>query len=132
MCLLKLPRSLGSALAQKKIKVAILSNSAKKYITATLEQYNLLQHFSNILGAAEVTRVKPDPEGLNKILAIEKVSADQTLFIGDMVSDLDAGRNAGIRTIAVASGILKVEKLQAANPFALVMDIPELSRLFGL
>jgi len=120
------------ALVNKKIKVAILSNSAKKYITTTMEQYHLLHLFSTILGAAEVTRVKPDPEGLNKILAIEKVPADQTLFIGDMVSDLDAGRNAGIRTIAVASGILAVDKLKAAKPFALVMNIPELRRLIGV
>ena len=49
-----------------------------------------------------------------------------------MVSDLDAGKNAGIRTIAVASGILTVEKLQDAEPFALVMDIPELRQLFGV
>ena len=120
------------ALTKRKIKVAILSNSAKKYITATLEQYQLLQYFSTILGAAEVTKVKPDPEGLNRILAIEKVTADQTLFIGDMVSDLDAGKNARIRTIAVASGILTVEKLRDAEPFALVMDIPELRQLFGV
>ncbi|MHA1776038.1 MAG: hypothetical protein DRO88_11495 [Promethearchaeia archaeon] len=116
----------------RRIKMAILSNSAKKYIESTLEYYNLTKYFSLILGAAEVTKVKPDPEGLLKILEIEGVKPKNTLFIGDMVSDIDAGKNANIRTIAVASGILPREKLEDANPFAIVSNIRELIDFFGL
>lgn len=116
----------------RKIKMAILSNSAKKYIKSTLEYYNLGKFFSSILGAAEVTKVKPDPEGLLKILEIEGIKPKNTLFIGDMVSDIDAGKNANIRTIAVASGILPREKLENANPFALVANIRELIEFFDL
>jgi len=53
------------------IRMAILSNSAKSYIQETLQKFNLERYFSTILGAAEVTRVKPDPEGLLRILDIE-------------------------------------------------------------
>ncbi|MHA1520746.1 MAG: HAD family hydrolase [Promethearchaeota archaeon] len=114
------------------IKMAILSNSAKKYIKKTLETYDLQKYFSIILGAAEVIKVKPDPEGLFKILEKEGISAKETLFIGDMISDTDAGKNAGIKTIAVASGILPREKLVAAKPHALVDNIRELLALFQL
>ena len=119
-------------LDKKGIKMAILSNSAKKYILTTLEQYKLKNYFSTILGAAEVRKVKPDPEGLLKILEIEKVKPKEALFIGDMISDTDAGKNAGIKTIAIASGILPEEKLAAQNPFALVHNIIELQQFFNL
>lgn len=119
-------------LHKKKIKLAILSNSAKKYIEETLNAYNLRNYFSSILGAAEVINVKPDPEGLLKILEIEQVPADKTLFIGDMLSDTDAGKNAHIKTIAIASGILPRAKLEAANPYALVDNIRDLITLFKL
>ena len=120
------------ALNQKKIKLTILSNSAKKYIIITLNQYKIDNYFSTILGAAEVTKVKPDPEGLLKILEIEGVKAENALFLGDMLSDINAGKNAGIKTIAVASRFVTEERLTAANPYALVHDILELQTLFGL
>ena len=119
-------------LHKKGIKMAILSNSAKKYILSTLEIYKLLNYFSTILGAAEVRKVKPDPEGLLKILEIEGVNAKEVIFIGDMISDTDAGKNANIKTIAIASGILPVEKLAAEKPYALVHNIRELQQLFNL
>ena len=77
-------------------------------------------------------KVKPDPEGLLKILEIEKVKAKEVIFIGDMISDTDAGKNANIKTVAIASGILPVEKLAAENPYALVHNIRELQQLFNL
>jgi len=130
-------------LNKKGIKMAILSNSAKKYILSTLEiyklikyfstiLYKLIKYFSTILGAAEVRKVKPDPEGLLKILEIEGVKPNEVIFIGDMISDTDAGKNANIKTIAIASGILPVEKLAAENPYALVNNIRELQQFFNL
>lgn len=119
-------------LNKKGIKMAILSNSAKKYILSTLEQYELLNYFSTILGAAEVKEVKPNPEGLLKILEIENVKPKEVIFIGDMISDTDAGKNAKIKTIAIASGILPVEKLVAENPYFLAHNILEIQQFFNL
>ena len=112
--------------------MAILSNSAKQYILKTLDHFHLDHHFDLILGAAEVTKVKPDPEGLHKICNTLGVAPERTLFIGDMISDIHAGRNAEIRTVAVASGIIEREKLQAERPFMLVSDILELNKTLGI
>ncbi len=119
-------------LHKRKIKIAILSNSAKKYIVETMKQYNLHSKFSTILGAADVSQVKPDPEGLLKILKIEKINAKNTLFIGDMISDIEAGKNAGIKTIAIASGIIPREKLEKNKPLTVIDNISEFSQLLGI
>ncbi len=124
--------SLIMNLKQKsKKKLAILSNSAKHYILQTLDHFHLDHHFNLILGAAEVSEVKPNPEGLFKICEQLNVKPERTLFIGDMISDIQAGANAGIKTAVVASGIIALDKLQAHNPYLLVHDISELNHKFG-
>ena len=120
------------AITKKGKKLAILSNSAKYLIEQTLEHFKLKKYFDTILGAADVSKVKPDPEGLLKICSELSVKPKNTLFIGDMISDIQAGENAGINTIAVASGIIEEDKLLAHNPYALVHDILELHEFFNL
>jgi phosphoglycolate phosphatase len=116
-------------LHKKGIKLAIFSNSTKAYILETLTKYHLEGYFSIILGATEVQNVKPHPEGLLKILNDTRYRAEDTLYIGDMLTDFEAGTRANIRTILVASGIIAREKLAAANPFILVDDIRQLNQM---
>lgn len=113
-------------------KLAILSNSAKHYILKTLDHFHLDHHFDLILGAAEVTKVKPDPEGLFKICKQLNISPKRVLFIGDMISDIQAGKNANINTAVVASGIIEFDKLKSHDPFILVNNIIELSQKLGI
>jgi len=53
-----------------------------------------------------VDQPKPDPEAI--LLACEQLSCDpaETLFIGDHLRDIEAGRAAGCFTIAAAYGYL--------------------------
>jgi phosphoglycolate phosphatase-like HAD superfamily hydrolase len=43
-----------------------------------------------------------------------------------MVHDIEAGKNAGIKTVAITSGYDPVERLRAANPDIIIHDIIEL------
>jgi pyrophosphatase PpaX len=119
-------------LSNKGIKLAILSNNKRSYVLEALKKENLEKYFSNILGFNEVSKTKPDPEGLIKLLQLEEVKPEQALFIGDMATDIQAGKNAKIRTIAVASGLTVKEKLQSENPFYLINNIQELKQLFAV
>jgi HAD superfamily hydrolase (TIGR01549 family) len=119
-------------LASRNIKMAILSNNKRSLIIENLKKKNLLKYFDQILGFNEVSKVKPDPEGLLKILELEKIKPQEALFIGDMVTDIQAGQNAGIRTIAITSGLVSPDKLLAAKPMKVVGDIYELGQFFGL
>lgn len=110
-------------------KLAILSNNKRNYVIDALEKAELQKYFKTILGFNEVSKNKPDPEGLLKIIELEHVTPDQTLFIGDMPTDILAGKRAGIRTIAVASGLSTREKLEHEKPTQIVSDIPSLSHL---
>lgn len=123
---------LVKALAKKGIKLAILSNNKRSSIIENLNKWNLLKYFEQIFGFNEVTKVKPNPEGLLKILESEKIKPEEALFIGDMVTDIQAGHNAEIRTIAISSGLVGVQKLIDAKPLKVVGNVFELGSYLGL
>jgi phosphoglycolate phosphatase-like HAD superfamily hydrolase len=52
--------------------------------------------------AREDAPPKPDPAGLHAIRARWDAATDDVLYVGDYLFDLEAGRNAGIRTLLYA------------------------------
>ncbi len=113
-------------LHKKGYKLAILSNNKKSYVIEALEKRQLSKYFEEIFGFNEVEKTKPDPEGLIKLMQKFKVNPNQCVFIGDMVTDILAGRAANIKTISVSSGLVAKEKLINENPALIVNDIMEL------
>ncbi len=122
-------------LAKKNKKLAVLTNNKKSYAIETLKRLNVFNLFDekSILGYNEVKNIKPDPEGLLKILEINGIKDhNEAIFIGDMTSDAKAGRSANIRTICVYSGLSKKEALKQEKPFIFVNNTKELAQIFGL
>lgn len=59
----------------------------------------------------------------------EKRRRDEFLMIGNMPSDITAGREAGFWTIGVASGVSKTEILTNYKPDLLVESLDELEKI---
>jgi phosphoglycolate phosphatase-like HAD superfamily hydrolase/8-oxo-dGTP pyrophosphatase MutT (NUDIX family) len=59
------------------------------------------------------------------LLAEHGLNADETLFIGDMVHDIDAARHAGVTSCAVLTGYDSLAKLKQANPDLLFRNLRE-------
>jgi len=114
----------------KKLKLAILTNNKSQYAEEVLEKYNLTKFFNTIIGFNEVSEVKPSPEGILKILNKWKIKPSETIFIGDMTTDVDAGKSADVKMVCVASGLAKKETLLEHNPDILVDNTEQLIQLF--
>ncbi|MHA2008235.1 MAG: HAD family hydrolase [Promethearchaeota archaeon] len=121
-----------SFLSEKKINLAILTNNKSTYAEDVLEKFNLTKFFSTIIGFNDVTEVKPNPEGILKILDKWGIKTSEAIFIGDMTTDIDAGKSAKVKMVCVASGLAQKQTLQEHNPDILVNDTNELVGLFGL
>jgi len=119
--------TLIKSLHEKGIKLAILSNNNRQYVEEALSESGILDYFDWIIGFNDVKNPKPDPEGLYKILDKSGIDAADAIFIGDMTSDVLAGDNAGVRTIALASGLVSKSKLEKFEPFKVCDSIQELS-----
>lgn len=57
------------------------------------------------------------------------LAAAETAFVGDMRHDIEAGRAAGLTTVATATGYESVPVLLTAEPDILVRDLSHLTRL---
>jgi len=117
---------------KKKLNLAILTNNKSQYAEEILEKFNLTKYFPTIIGFNDVSEVKPDPEGILKIIEKWKISPEQTIFIGDMSTDVDAGKAAGVTMVCVASGLAKKEDLLGHNPDYLIDNAQELKKLLQL
>ena len=117
-------------LHDKKLKLAILTNNKSQYAEEVLEKYDLTKFFDTIIGFNEVSEVKPSPEGILKIINKWKIKPSETIFIGDMTTDVDAGKSADVKMVCVASGLAKKETLLEHNPDILVDNTEQLIQLF--
>jgi phosphoglycolate phosphatase-like HAD superfamily hydrolase len=82
--------------------------------------------FKEIIGGDKSTSLKPDPAQVLELLHKYQVNKNRALFVGDMVIDVETGKNAGIHTCAVTYGFESVAKLKASLPEILVNNITEL------
>ena len=114
--------------------LAIVTSKASAIARRSLAHVGLDQYFDVIVGFDETTRHKPDPEPVNVALARLGVSADHAVFVGDSPHDIQAGRAAGVVTIAATWGPFSRETLASAEPnhfIGCLADLPGvLDRLF--
>lgn len=66
--------------------------------------------------ADDVTHGKPHPEPVLKALDALDAPPEDAYFVGDSEHDIEAGRGAGVDTVAVGWGPFPREKLEAARP----------------
>ena len=59
------------------------------------------------------------------LLAEHELDASETIFIGDMVHDIETARHAGVMSCAVLTGYDSLEKLKNANPDLLFRNLSE-------
>jgi HAD superfamily hydrolase (TIGR01509 family) len=83
-------------------ELAVLTRNTKENAMITLSAINLLDFFheSQILGR-DNAKAKPNPDGIEKILSKWTCSASEVYMVGDYIYDLQAGRNAGTKTILI-------------------------------
>jgi pyrophosphatase PpaX len=119
-------------LFNKKLEMAILTNNKSQYAEEVLEKFNLSTYFNTVIGFNDVSEVKPNPEGILKILNKWNIEPSEAIFIGDMTTDVEAGKAAKVKMVCVASGLAQKETLNEHHPDILVDDTEQLIKLFNI
>jgi phosphoglycolate phosphatase len=105
-------------------KKAVISNKREALSRRLLEEVGLAKYFDLVLGSDSVEEKKPSPKPILKVLEFFSIKPDEAVIVGDSNFDIDAGRAAGIRTIAVSYGFRDIGSLQRAD--FIIGDIGEL------
>jgi phosphoglycolate phosphatase len=111
-------------------KMAVLTNKPVRFSREMLKGLGLAERFLQIYGGNSFENKKPDPIGLNRLMEETEVPASRTMMIGDSVSDVMAGRNAGVWTCGVNYGF-GAPTLDEAPPDIRIDDLRELPKLLN-
>lgn len=85
-------------------KMAVISNKRENLSKKLLDRVNLLHYFDLVVGSDTTPERKPSPVPViyaYKNLGFKK---EETVIVGDSNYDIEAGKGAGVKTIAVTYG----------------------------
>lgn len=121
-------RRLLDFIAEKGIDAMILSNHTIEGITSQLKRLGMEKYFSRIIANdIHATMEKKNKAGklldLLKELPYEK---DEMLIIGDSPEETEAGKLAGITTVAISGGYYSTKRLKEAKPDHLIHTLTSL------
>jgi len=105
-------------------KKAVISNKRETLSRGLLEELNLAHYFDLIIGSDTAGERKPSPIPVFYVISEIGATPMESIIVGDSNYDIEAGKKAGTRTVAVTYGYRKREFLMEAD--YLIDDLREL------
>ena len=114
-------------LRRRGLGLGVCSNKAVSFTRQLISVLGLSDHMNSVLGPEDVGgRPKPDPAMLLEGCRRLSVSPDSTVYVGDMIVDVQAGKAAGIPVWLVHAGLAGGEDPTTAGPARVLADFVEI------
>lgn len=91
--------ALLDTLRSKGYRMGIVTGKGRDALDISLERLGLASYFGVTVSGDEMTRPKPDPEGVVTAMNGLGASKEETVFVGDSEADMRAGKGAGVYAI---------------------------------
>jgi phosphoglycolate phosphatase len=114
------------SLQEKGVLLAINSNRSTESILNYVDKFFKDIDFQAIEGHDPDYPSKPSPYGVEKIRSKSKVTKEETIYIGDSMTDIKTAQNSGIDCILVSWGYGRKEAFESDYPLKTIDDIHEL------
>lgn len=115
-------------LKKRGLPIAIVTTRSTKEALQALRLHSLEKYFDLVVSRDLVKRGKPYPDPIIFALKRMGISPWEAVMIGDMPTDIEAGKAAGTKTIGVAVGIFN-EELKRSRPDAIVYSLSEIPQM---
>ncbi len=119
-------KAILSALKAAGYRIGIVSNNWQDHIERTLEKMGVRGHIDAVVGLNGLSKMKPDPTQL--FVCMDKLGSTpgETVYIGDMETDILAAKAAGVRAAAATYGVHSEERLSRFKPDCFVRSPAEI------
>lgn len=84
----------------------VVTNKPGHLTTPLLEQLSLADRLACAISGDTLAQKKPDPAPLLHACRLAGVTPSETVYVGDAARDIEAGRRAGMATVAAAYGYI--------------------------
>jgi HAD superfamily hydrolase (TIGR01509 family) len=108
-------------LKQEGFFMVVLSSDSPETLFPEMKRFDLENIFSEV-----VVKIHDKSEVVQELIKRNNFKPEETVFIGDSNHEIEAGKEAGTKTIAVTWGFCTEEKLKSNKPDFLVHNIKEL------
>lgn len=116
-------------LYKKGFLLAVASSRSRSSLLRYLDQLHITDCISCIVAADDVSHVKSAPDMVFKVLDELGGKPEESIVVGDMIYDVEMGKNAGTKTCGVTYGNGTREQLSKADyvidDFAELLNIVE-------
>jgi phosphoglycolate phosphatase len=110
-------------------KLGCVTNKAAQFTLPLLKDLGVYDYFENIVCGDTLSEKKPHPLPLLHSAEALGVSPEQSLMLGDSVSDVKAARAAGFQIICLSYGYNHGVDIRESNPDAVIDSMAELKDL---
>lgn len=114
----------------KGYRLGVVTSGNDDRVHREAKQFGLEDLFEVFVCHEDITRRKPDPEGLLIALARLKKQPEECAYVGDAPEDIEMGRQANILTVGVRSNYPSSARLLSLAPDIYLESLAELSNYF--
>lgn len=107
-----------------------VSERFESFLTRTKAVYGI-QEF-DVVTCEDVTKTKPDPEGILKLMEDLKVTKDEVILLGDHSVDMQAAVRAHIPSIGISHGFGTPAELKEAGAIEIVNDLASIPEVIDM
>jgi HAD superfamily hydrolase (TIGR01549 family) len=111
----------------KNCKLAIYSNDMTLRLNDTVELFNINNYFECVLGSDMITKHKPDPMGVLKIMEKLEIEPENTAFVGDSNLDIECGKRAGCKYLISILSDISDQKYLKQNSNEILNDFTRIN-----
>ncbi len=117
------------------LKMAIVTSTPRQNMPAKLEplqEAGIFELFQEIITADDTKLKKPAPDPLRECCRRLAIAPEKSVYIGDTLIDIQAGKAAGTGTIGVLTGFDTRAMMQEEKPDAIIPGLAQLSEVILL
>ena len=118
-----------AGLKQRGLQTGVCSNKPVAFTRELVRLLGVADSLDLLLGPEDAGRPKPAPDILLLALRRLALEADQALYVGDMVVDIQTARAAGVAVWVIATGSETSLALDRAAPDRHLRSLPEILAL---
>jgi 2,3-diketo-5-methylthio-1-phosphopentane phosphatase/HAD superfamily hydrolase (TIGR01509 family) len=114
------------ALHSNGILLGVASNKFGRFSRGALNHLGVARLFRAVIGAGDVPRNKPFPDMLHSVLKAMDLPSEDVVFVGDTLTDVETGKQAGVDVYALPTGYDSKDKLARGRPKRILRNLKEI------
>jgi len=111
------------------ILLGVASNKFGRFSRGALTHLGVSDYFRSVMGAGDVPRNKPYPDMIHGALKEMNLPPEDVVFVGDTLTDIDTGKEAGVDVYVLPTGFHSKMELSQKKPRRILKSLGELAPL---